>query len=69
MVHFNAKSITLDYLAIFQLFLIILKLTNKINWNWFMIFLPYIVATLLAIVGVVFVSVVAVLAEDEDNLK
>ena len=65
MVHFNKKSITLDYIAIFQMFLILLKLNNKVDWHWFIVFLPYIVATLLAVIGGVLLAILSTFIDEE----
>jgi len=34
-----------------QLSFIILKLTKTINWNWFYVFLPYILSTTIVCIG------------------
>lgn len=43
MISFTKHGIVLGYWDVLQIYLFALKLNGKVDWNWFVVFLPYIV--------------------------
>ena len=43
MITFTKHGIVFGYWDILQMYLFALKLTNKIEWSWLVVFLPYII--------------------------
>lgn len=37
----NNKSNELDTMSVLQIIFIVLKLTNLINWSWWVVFIPF----------------------------